>query len=493
MQKGMQLPEEIIQQFRTVSLERLERVETAWESVLTTLDDAAVSLIHREIHTLKGDSKMVGFTDVNLVCHKLEDLFEVARTSGYAVDEDFDLAVNMALRFMAMLVRKKANAQLAGIDLPGFVREIDRVLADARCESGGRTRQATPHRMSGSASRAAALFRERLTPIALDLFLEYAAARDSRRNRLRNSWFSLRDLVGVHRAVIGTGQLVKHQVGAYALARELGKSIEVSLDVGSAEVTTDVLATFDLAVLHLIRNAIDHGIEGPAARALAGKPAVGKIRIRGGMMNHVLELSIEDDGGGIAFERVRQRAKEMGLTAPSDETSQHWVELLCHPGLSTRRQATYVSGRGAGLDAVAASVTEIGGSLAMSSRAGAGTTWTIKIPIASLQISGHMFRAPGVPAPIIVDQTWQVVGYETGEVPEVDIAALLGFGIDDVAPGFSLMFVRDDRAITIRAEGIGARVEARKLVVTPSSEIAEIVTNDGIESLLLRPDNLRAQ
>jgi two-component sensor histidine kinase len=346
--------------------------------------------------------------------------------------------------------------------------------------------------MSGSASRAAALFRERLTPIALDLFLEYAAARDSRRNRLRNSWFSLRDLVGVHRAVFGTGQLVKHQVGAYALARELGKSIEVSLDVASAEVTTDVLATFDLAVLHLIRNAIDHGIESPSARTLAGKPPVGKIRIRGGMTNQVLELSIEDDGGGIAFERVRQRAREMGLTAPStDQASQQWVDLLCHPGLSTRRQATYVSGRGAGLDAVAASVTEIGGSLTMSSRAGAGTTWTIKIPISPLQISGHLFRAPGVPAPILVDQNWQVVGYETGEAPEVDIAALLGFGIDDAAPGLSLMFVRDDRSITIRAEGTGARVEARKLVVTPSSEIAEIVTNDGIEGLLLRPDNLR--
>ena len=111
----MPLPDDLVHQFRAVALERLERVEAAWSQVLTSLNDEAATLIHREVHTLKGESRVVGFTDVNLVCHKLEDLLEVARARGYAVDEDFDLAVNMALRFMAMLIRKKVGSHLSGI------------------------------------------------------------------------------------------------------------------------------------------------------------------------------------------------------------------------------------------------------------------------------------------------------------------------------------------------------------------------------------------
>src|SRR6266496_6448030 len=121
----MALPEELVQQFRTVAIERLERSEAAWTTVRSTFDEQAAVQLHRELHTLKCESKMLGFSDVNLVCHKLEDLLEVARGRGYDVDEDFDLAVNMALRFMAMLVRKKIGSQLGGIDLPGFIKQID--------------------------------------------------------------------------------------------------------------------------------------------------------------------------------------------------------------------------------------------------------------------------------------------------------------------------------------------------------------------------------
>src|SRR5688572_19696466 len=151
---------------------------------------------------------MLGFSDVNLVSHKLEDLLEVARARGYAVDEDFDLAVNMALRFMAMLVRKKVGSQLAGIDLPGFVSQIDRVLSEVR-EVTPRTQKQPLQTVD--ANRCSAAVRAQLAPIAVDVFLEYAASRGARRNRLRSSWHAMRDLVGIHRALLGRGQLAKHE------------------------------------------------------------------------------------------------------------------------------------------------------------------------------------------------------------------------------------------------------------------------------------------
>src|SRR5688572_16872135 len=163
------IPEELVQQFRTVAIERLDRVEASWAAILGSLDESAAILLHRELHTLKGESKMLGFADVNLVCHKLEDMLEVARARGYAVDEDFDLAVNMAIRFMAMLVRKKVGAQLSGIDLPGFIKQIDGILAELRPEPSRavRTTTGTMHAIKSAAGlRVPSALRARLGPIA---------------------------------------------------------------------------------------------------------------------------------------------------------------------------------------------------------------------------------------------------------------------------------------------------------------------------------------
>jgi HPt (histidine-containing phosphotransfer) domain-containing protein len=254
----MAIPEELVQQFRAVAQERLARIETAWGSVLSSLDEESATVVHRELHTLKGESKMLGFSDVNLVAHKLEDLLEVARGRGYAVDEDFDLAVNMALRFMAMLVRKKIGSQLGGIDLPGFIKQIDGLLAEVGGEPRTRTSGTTPFKPSHIGPRIPAALRSRLAAIAVNTFIEYASARNLRRERLRPSWHTLRDLIGVQRAVVGSGQLAKHKTGAIALARELGKEIDVVLEVEAVEATTEMLAAIDAAVLHLVRNAVDH-------------------------------------------------------------------------------------------------------------------------------------------------------------------------------------------------------------------------------------------
>src|SRR5437899_980173 len=124
----MALPENILEQFRTGALERLERIEGSWEQVLKDFDERQAAIVHREIHTLKGESQMVGSAEVTKLCHKLEDLMDLARSRGYSVDEDFDLAVNMSLRFMGMLVRKRAQTDLTGFDLPGFMKHIDALL-----------------------------------------------------------------------------------------------------------------------------------------------------------------------------------------------------------------------------------------------------------------------------------------------------------------------------------------------------------------------------
>jgi two-component system chemotaxis sensor kinase CheA len=442
------------------------------------------------VHTLKGESRMLGFTDVHLVCHTLEDLLEVARARGYAVDDDFDLSVNMALRFMTMLARKKVGSHLGGIDLPGFIRQIDQVLSESRPEVP-RTRSGSfppTNRINGLARVPSAL-REKLAPIALDTFIEYASALGVRRDRLRGSWHALREMIGLQRAVVGPAQLVKLKTNALALAKELGKHVDVSFALATAEVTAEVLAAIDVATLHLARNAVDHGIELPAERIAAGKPANGKIALRGGVRDDHLVVELEDDGRGIQWDLVRERAIALGISPTSVAALDHerLVDLLCQPGFSTRTHATDVSGRGVGLDAVRAAVAELGGTLGATSRDGHGTTWTVAIPVPTLTVHGYAIRPSGCTFTVLLDARW-LPSLRRPSDRVIDVAAALGVGAS--TGGELLAFERGDERIAIPCERPAAAGQGRRLIATPTTALGEVVVIDSVEALLVRVERL---
>ncbi len=483
------LPPDLVQQFRAVALERVARIEDAWAPVLVKLDDEASTLLNREVHTLKGESRIVGFTDVNLICHKLEDLLEVARSRGYAVGEDFDLAVTMVCGFLNMLVLKQAGKQ-SSIDLPGFIRQIDSVLA--RHDRGrARSGSVPPALRSVSSSRVSSALREQLGSAAVDAFLEFAVAHGPRRDRLRGSWHLLRDLIGIQRAVISAALLGKYQPSAVSLARDLGKQVDLHFEIETSEVTTEVFVAIEVAALHLIRNAIDHGIEMPAMRTAAGKRAVGTLKIRGGSSPDGFWLDVEDDGGGIDFERVRIKAISLGLLPEDAKVDEpRLIELMCHPGFSTRSEANEVSGRGVGLDAVRGSAVDIGGSLTAESRRGAGTTWKLRLPVPQLSVGGHSIRAPGLRFPIVIGGGWRLL--DRPKLPVVvDLGGALGLAPSNSISTSVFSFANDDELeVGFICGGQPVPVQARRLVATTATVFAEVCTIDSVEGLLLRPERI---
>jgi chemotaxis protein histidine kinase CheA len=486
------LPDELLQQFRAVALERLARIEGAWAQVLTSLDGDASTLLQREVHTLKGESSVVGYSEVNLVCHKLEDLLDLARARGYAVDEDFDLAVNMAIRFMVMLVRKRVGSQLVAIDLPGFVRQIDGVLE--RHENVPSPRRSNimmavaPRPVA--AMRVPPAIRGYLGPAAVDAFIEYAVAKGARRDRLRSSWHALRDLIGIQRAVLGAEQLEKYRESVAGLARQLGKQVELHFDVATAEVTTEVLGAIDVVALHLVRNAVDHGIESPTERVAVGKPPCGTITLRGAWQGDSYTLTAVDDGRGIDFAGIAGRAGELGLVAAGTALSRdRLVELMCHPGLSTRRQASDVSGRGVGLDAVRGSVVELGGTLTATSEAGRGAMFVASFPMTPLSASGHVIRAPGLRFPVVIAPGWRVLDRTHAPVL-VDLGVSLGLPPSNSISSTVWAFSNGEVEVGLLCGGRPVAAQARRLVSTAATVIAEVCTVDSVEGLLLRPERI---
>lgn len=168
------------------------------------------------------------------------------------------------------------------------------------------------------------------------------------------------------------------------LARTLGK--QARLEIGGLDVAVDrdILEKLDAPLGHLLRNAVDHGIEAPAARRAAGKPAEGVVRLEAWHAGGMLQVAVEDDGAGIAPETLRTAVVARNLASAETAARMSEAELmefLFLPGFSLREAVTTISGRGVGLDAVQDMVRQVRGSVRVSSRPGAGTRFQLQLPL----------------------------------------------------------------------------------------------------------------
>ena len=166
-------------------------------------------------------------------------------------------------------------------------------------------------------------------------------------------------------------------------ARAVGKQIEFVVDGKDIELDRSMLDEIGDSIVHLLRNAIDHGIELPEVRAAAGKAAVGRLTLSAARDRSAVVIKVSDDGRGIDRERVLARAKRDGLVeeARSDLTEDELLRLLARPGFSTVDQVTDLSGRGVGVDAVYTRVRSLGGAMDIRSVPGEGTTMILRLPL----------------------------------------------------------------------------------------------------------------
>jgi two-component system chemotaxis sensor kinase CheA len=176
------------------------------------------------------------------------------------------------------------------------------------------------------------------------------------------------------------------------LSRETGKPVRLEMNPGEAELDKAVADRVFPAIVHIIRNAIDHGIEGADARRKAGKSAEGLLRLTcAETSNGQLEIFIEDDGQGLDGDAVARRANQ---PVPRDDAG--LLELITRPGLSTAARVTTTSGRGLGMDIVKRVVAgDLGGELSLQTKRGAGTAFTLRIPLTITIVDAFSFVSGG--------------------------------------------------------------------------------------------------
>ena len=179
------------------------------------------------------------------------------------------------------------------------------------------------------------------------------------------------------------------------IAARLGKDIELEIHGEETELDKRLIEQVTDPLLHLVRNAIDHGIEAPATRAAKGKPARGHVRVGARHQGGMVVITVEDDGAGLDRARILAKAQELGLDAdPAWSDADVW-RLVFAPGFSTSSEITDVSGRGVGMDVVRRNVEALGGSVEIDSIAGKGATLTIRLPLTLAIVDGMSVSVDG--------------------------------------------------------------------------------------------------
>jgi two-component system chemotaxis sensor kinase CheA len=175
------------------------------------------------------------------------------------------------------------------------------------------------------------------------------------------------------------------------LSAELGKQVMVDIDGGDVELDREMIETIRDPLTHLIRNAIDHGIEPPSARLAGGKREIGLLAIAARQAGNTIAIVISDDGGGLDEERIATKALATGLITHAERSAMSrdkLLNLIFEPGFSTADTVSNVSGRGVGLDVVRQNLERVGGSIKVASVPGQGTQFTLQIPLTLSIIAG---------------------------------------------------------------------------------------------------------
>jgi two-component system chemotaxis sensor kinase CheA len=462
--------DEVVEEFLSESRESLEQVEAH----LLALEDGArpptpeeVDAIFRALHTIKGTCGFLGFAHLEAVTHAAEGLLGRVRggelrLSGALVD--LLLRTVDAVREMLDAVAETESdgddprAELvAALRRPSEAGEGDAGVggADAagRLEKGdddagsAGTSPPVPVTGEGSPGRgpgAALAVGEKTTSVRVDLelldqLMNLAGELVLARNQLLQLTGDAEDpalLTAAQRVNLVTSELqeavmrtrmqpIERLTATFPrmvreIARACGKRVRLRVEGADTELDRSVLETIRDPLTHLLRNAVDHGVETPEVRQSVGKAEAGQVLFRAAHESGKVVVQIRDDGRGIDPEALRRKAIERGLVSEERAaalTDREAVDLVFHPGLSTAEAVTSVSGRGVGMDVVRTNLERIGGGVDVQTVRGEGTSWTLRIPLTLAIVPAIVVRCRGERFAVPQVGVAELVKIEAAEVP----------------------------------------------------------------------------
>jgi two-component system sensor histidine kinase and response regulator WspE len=207
------------------------------------------------------------------------------------------------------------------------------------------------------------------------------------------------------------------------LSRQLGKKVDLVIEGLNTQVDRDILEQIEAPLNHLLRNALDHGIETPEQRIQAGKPEAARLKLSALHNSGMLSVHVEDDGHGIDLAQLRERIIGKGLVSQAmaeDLSDSELLEFLFLPGFSTREQVTEISGRGVGLDVVHSTVQKMRGTARAESTLGSGTRFVLQLPLTLSIIRALLVEIGGEPYAIPLARIDRTMKLDTGQLESLE-------------------------------------------------------------------------
>lgn len=424
--------DELLADFTAETREMLEAVGgelVAWEA--DPADGARLDAIFRFVHTVKGNCGFFDFPRLERLSHAAEDALAECRAGR----REPDRALVTAVLAIVDRIGEMTDAIEAGEDYAEGGDEtliaalsaspeneaMERVAPAATANTGGEE----PDEAQGAKSGKAALQRTIRLPVSLlDEVMkgvsDMVLARNDVARRLRESaeqtavdgpFERLSAILADVRTAITRMRMqrLEYLFGSLPrlvrdLSAELGKQVMVDFEGGDVELDREMIEMVRDPITHIIRNAIDHGIESPGDRLKAGKREIGLMRFAARQSGNRISLVITDDGRGVATDRLAAKAVASGLYSEAEVarmSERQMLRLMFEPGLSTADAVSSVSGRGVGMDVVRSNIEKIGGSIDVSTTPGEGTSFHLQLPLTlsiiaalTVEVDGALYAIP---------------------------------------------------------------------------------------------------
>src|SRR3990170_3948634 len=422
---GMDLDDRkaLLQTFLAEAEERLIEMEESIVELESRPDDEElVQKLFRGAHTIKGNASCFGFSRVSEFAHAVEDLLQRLRSRTLAVNSGL---VTLLLRGVDALKHMVPDAVAGGEEPQPAHLALQRQLADVTLKAssdespaGAGAETDARNRPFGRREGDAREWLDRAKTLRVDigkldrmlnLTGEIAIAQGRLRQMLEKSsghpgeaileahreadrlFMELQELILKVR-MVPVGPLFRQYIRTVRdVAQAHGKLARLVIEGEEVEVDTTIVEYLKDPITHMIRNALDHGIEPPDRRKQAGKDAAGRVILRAFHEAGNIVIQVEDDGAGLNRRKILEKARSKGMLADGQHLSSDDVyRLIFEPGFSTAETVTDLSGRGVGMDVVRRHVDGLRGAVAIESRSGAGSTVTIRLPLTLAIIDGFV-------------------------------------------------------------------------------------------------------
>jgi chemotaxis protein histidine kinase CheA/ActR/RegA family two-component response regulator len=213
---------------------------------------------------------------------------------------------------------------------------------------------------------------------------------------LERNLLNLQQTIEESRLVLFKTLAVRARAIVRDLTTRIGKPAQLQVFGEQLELDANTSQSLEPALLHLLRNAYDHGLESPEDRLLAGKPAQGTLKLSLQRRGSSYLLELKDDGGGMDANKIAQIAYAKGLPLTDTSSAERLLSVICQPGFSSQKEVSDISGRGVGMDVVASQVTALGGRLSLETQLGQGTTFRIQLPVPQLLVRCVLVKAGAI-------------------------------------------------------------------------------------------------